>query len=873
MQLGWILCFVWTAVIALLLWHEIQHHQQVVFKFAAIEARATFNKDLVYRRWTAMHGGAYVPSTLQTPPNPYLSHIKDRDIVTPSGKQLTLVNPAYLTRQVHEIAQEQYGVKGHITSLFPLRPENKPDPWEKKALEAFENGKIEIQEIQEISGIRYLRLMRPMVTEEACLKCHAHQGYQVGQIRGGISVSVPTAIYETVANENTEQAVLGYSFICILGIFCILAGARALNKQEIKRQTGLAILAKNEKKYRDIVTTTTDGFWHVDKVGRILLVNPAYCQMSGYTEKELLDMTVQDIEAAENQQEVSTHIQNVIAKGNDRFETRHRQKNESIIDVEISTTFLDDGQGGFITFIRDITQRKNTDRLIRENEARYRTLLETIPISLMVVREHRFVYINTAGSKMLGYENPQNLMGTRAMEIVHPDDAQTIAFQVERLKQGKTTPALKIQLKKKDNTDVLVNSISISLIFDGKPAMLVIAIDMTEQQAMEAEKSDLEKQLIQLQKMEALGTLAGGIAHDFNNILFPIVGFAEMLKDDVEPDSTADTYVQEIITGAKRARDLVTQILTFSRQTDHENKPMQPHLIIKEVFKLIKSTLPSTIQIKQYIDTQTHAIMADPTQIHQIAMNLITNAFYAMEENGGTLSICLKNLEEPPSYPSFNLADGPLILFSVQDTGTGMNEATLAKIFNPYFTTREMGKGTGLGLSVVHGIVKNYGGGIQVISTPGQGTRFEVFLPAMPCDGEIESLVKSQNIPGGSEVILMVDDEPQITRLADVMLKRLGYKTSTWNSPLEALAQLKQYPHKYDLVITDMTMPEMTGDQLAGEIQSLNPDLPIIICTGYSEKISEKKAEKMGIKGLLMKPIVRSELARMIRDVLDKTKI
>ncbi|MFH2091963.1 MAG: response regulator, partial [Pseudomonadota bacterium] len=394
-----------------------------------------------------------------------------------------------------------------------------------------------------------------------------------------------------------------------------------------------------------------------------------------------------------------------------------------------------------------------------------------------------------------------------------------------------------------------------------------------QHQAM-AEKQALEKQLLQLQKIEAIGALAGGIAHDFNNILFPIIGHAEILMEDCANDHPHKESINEILIGAKRAKELVNQILTFSRQTQETAGPLKPDLIVKEVIKLIRSTLPATIKINKFIEPDCMMILADPTQIHQVAMNLITNDYHAMQDSGGVLTIKLQNLSDMDSdQEQLKLWKDPVVNLFVGDTGTGMDHLTIKKIFDPYFTTKPKGKGTGLGLSVVHGIVTNLGGKIIVTSTPGEGSRFDVYIPAIRQKHSTAPLAPhKKKSPGGNEHILLVDDEQTILDIEEKMLKRLGYTITTRNSCHEALQLILDVPDKFDMVITDMTMPEMTGDIFARKLMDIVPDLPVLICTGFSEQINLEKARSIGVKGLLFKPMIKSEFAKTIRTVLDENQ-
>jgi nitrogen-specific signal transduction histidine kinase/ActR/RegA family two-component response regulator len=388
---------------------------------------------------------------------------------------------------------------------------------------------------------------------------------------------------------------------------------------------------------------------------------------------------------------------------------------------------------------------------------------------------------------------------------------------------------------------------------------------------MEAEKARLQIQLQQAQKMEAIGTLAGGIAHDFNNILAPIIGCTELSLDDASDNTFLYENLQQVLKAGMRAKDLVQQILTFSRQANQELKPLRVQTIIKEVLKLTRSTLPSTIQIQQHISNQCGLVMADATQIHQIAMNLITNAYHAMEQTGGKLEVMLKEVAlTSDDLKNPDLMPGTYVCLTVTDTGIGMEKSIVDRIFDPYYTTKEKEKGTGLGLSVVHGIVKEFGGDISVHSEPGKGTVFHVYLPVIKAQAEAFEIETVEPVLKGTEKILLVDDEDQIIRMEKHMLAKLGYQVTAITSSIEALELFRKDPEHFDLIITDMTMPNMTGLKFSQKIFEKRPDIPIIICTGFSEAIDDHKVKHFGIRGYVMKPVVRRELARKIREALDK---
>ncbi len=381
-----------------------------------------------------------------------------------------------------------------------------------------------------------------------------------------------------------------------------------------------------------------------------------------------------------------------------------------------------------------------------------------------------------------------------------------------------------------------------------------------------------ERQLQQVLKIQAIGTLAGGIAHDFNNILFPIVGYTELTMDEVPDDSVAHNNLEEVLKAAHRAKDLVQQILTFSRQSGLERKPVKVHLIIKEALKLLRASIPASIEIINNIDDDCHPVMGDATQIHQVIMNLCTNAYQAMQDKGGTLEVNLSevNVGYEETVKKIGMQPGKHLQLLVRDEGCGMDAVVLNRIFEPYYTTKEQGKGTGLGLSVIHGIVKNHRGDISVTSSPGKGTTFKVYLPITEDADIANELAPSNGAAKGNERILLIDDEEQIVSMEQQMLENLGYEVTARTDSTKALEEFSEQPHNFDLVITDMTMPQMTGDELAQKLLDIKPDIPVILCTGFNEDITEEKALAMGIQKFVMKPVIKNDLATTIRTVLDQ---
>ena len=524
---------------------------------------------------------------------------------------------------------------------------------------------------------------------------------------------------------------------------------------------------------------------------------------------------------------------------------------------------------------KEIQIRRDTEEELRKTNSFLDSIVENIPdmIFLKDAGELRFVRCNKAGEDLLGYSRHE-LVGKRDYDIFPKMQADFFTeLDLKALNERKIVNIPEEELKTRNNETRILRTKKVPIMgSNGEPVYLLgISEDITDFKKSEAERNRLNAQLLQSQKLESLGNLAGGIAHDFNNILSAIIGFTEVALYDVEKDSDVEKSLHEVHKAGMRARDLVKQILTFARQSDEEIKPMKAKFIVKEALDFLRSSIPTTIQINQNIVSDS-IIMGNPTQLHQVIMNLCTNAVYAMEDEGGLLEVSMGDVrfDKFKSIRGQNLKPGDYIKLSVSDTGKGIPSEVVDLIFEPYFTTKTPGEGTGLGLALVHSIVESYGGKVEVKSESGKGTSFTIYIP-ISNKYKIHDSYEREDLPTGSEKILFVDDEDSIARAGSQILTRLGYTVTVETSSNEALKLFKQTPNDFDVVITDTTMPEMTGDKLATELMRIRPDIPVILCTGYSKKISSEITKEIGIKELVYKPFVKSELAKTVRRVLDTT--
>lgn len=519
-----------------------------------------------------------------------------------------------------------------------------------------------------------------------------------------------------------------------------------------------------------------------------------------------------------------------------------------------------------------VLDRKEAREKLAESEAHFRSLIENALDLITVVDERGIIgYQSPSSLRILG-RDAGDLLGRSIYTFLNPADRDEVnaglmlAFAAPGTKQ-----MIICRFRHKDGSWRILESIGSALDSGtGERRVVVNSRDITNRKKAEKEKRILEAQLRQSQKLDTIGTMADGIAHDFNNILTPMLGYTELALEDLPPESRAGADLEHVRRAAIRAQNLVKQILLFSRQAEQDRHPVEPHQIIRESIDLLRASLPANIRVVEEIDKECGTVLADPTQIHQIMMNLGTNAGYSMRSEGGTLTVGLAALNFDDGF----LAQYPLVLpgdyirLTVIDTGVGMSRAVQERIFEPFFTTKEVGEGAGLGLSVVHGIVRNHGGEIIVESAPDRGTRFDIFFRRCAAVVDMNEKKEEERLDG-PERVLFVDDEEEITAIAKEALERRGYSVTVQTDTIRALEWLKSNPDGVDIIIANESMPGLSGMGLAKAIHPLQPSVPFILITGFSQWFSPSDCRKWGIREIVMKPLITRDLCRAIRRALE----
>lgn len=644
-------------------------------------------------------------------------------------------------------------------------------------------------------------------------------------------------------------------------------------------------LLETEKRFRDVVENLEEGIGIVDESERFVFANSSAERIFGVGAGELIGLPLTDFVDDETAKffeiETERRRSGVTSRYDIRVVTRDGSRRD--LSVTVSPHLDEDGEFlGTLGTFSDITERKRVERELQQARDFLETALAQSPSGVIIADApdgtirlaNAAAYGLRGGSKELltGIDVSKHSVNWQTYRLdgtPHPPDELPLSKAVLR---GETVTGDEVIIRDEAGNDhwVLANAAPILDPEGNTTAGIVIFTDVTDRKRAEEDKARLEEQLRRAQKLETVGTLAGGIAHDFNNVLAPILGYTDMALQGLDSGDPLAKDLQHVLDAAHRAKDLVQQILLFSKQAEQERNPIGLQAVVEEAIRLLRPTIPTTIDIRKIIDQECDKVQADATQLHQVIVNLCTNAWHAMREDGGTLTIELKQTTVSGETARLhrNLVEAEYACLSVIDTGPGMDERIVERVFEPFFTTKAVDEGTGLGLSVVHGIVQSHDGEILVESEPGRGTAFHVYLPTITADTDVK-IDDSGEAAAGSESILVVDDEPAIAELVRTMLASRGYEVEAYHSSSEALEAFRLKPQEYDLLVSDLTMPNMTGLALAGSVQKEHRDFPVIIMTGFGDSVTTDNWEQHGVRKVIKKPVLMRDLVAAVRNVLD----
>ncbi len=870
----WFAALLMTAVVAVSLWYNLERLATSTEEQARVQARAAFEKDLLYRRWNARHGGVYVPTDADTPPNPYLD-LERRDIHLPHGKMLTLVNPAYMTRQVHELGAEADGVTGHITSLDPIRPLNAPDPWEARALEAFATGQTEASTLATTDDVEVMRLMRPLVTEQACLRCHEAQGYAVGDVRGGISVAVPMAPLRAVEQHSRRTMLLWHGVLWLFGAAGIALWNRSMRAKLAELTRWETAVAEHAERFEQmfashhapmLLTSPQDS--------SIVDANLAAVKFYGYPRDELRGMSVLQLNQLPPE-EVQRLLQAAVTREANRFVVPHRLASGEVRTVEIyASMILVGGNQLLFAIVHDVTDRVEAEEKLRQREQHLRSIHDGADSVAFITTDlegtgARIVDFSPGAEKMFGY-TADEVRGVEASMLRPEESLEDLEEAHRALHEGAEARGGETTLvRKSGETFPAMFTIHPLTSAEGDlVGALEVAVDIEDRKRAEEDKLLLERQLVQSQKMEAVGQLAGGMAHDFNNMLTSILTNSQMALMDVGPGEAGHAELMDIVGAAERSRDLTGKLLTFARTERLDVRTQRISKIVEDLEGLLGRTLSKKHRIRTVVKEDC-LVAADATLLQQAILNICMNADDAMP-GGGELTI---ECRESSGDDEVSAADDERLptrhcVVQISDTGVGMSDDTARKVVDPFFTTK--GQGSGLGLSVAHGIVHSHEGYLRVSSMVDVGTCVTIHLPISDRVEEGPPVGVEPVIPGGDETILVVDDEPSLLRAARRVLEKKGYTTVLADRGERAVEIYRERGDTIDLVLLDMVMPEMDGGEVFSALREIRSDVKVVLASGYSS--GERAGELLdeGIRAFVQKPFTVDTLCAAVRRVLDQ---
>ncbi|HED34018.1 MAG TPA: DUF3365 domain-containing protein [Gammaproteobacteria bacterium] len=866
----------WTILIVLSASWNLNLISTQAIDLATKEARANWSKDQAFRRWASLHGGLYVEPDERTQPNPFLAHLKNRDVVTTEGMKLTLMNPAYMMNQMAKEFEETYGVKGHITAQVLLNPANKPDPWELSALKRFDRGVKEVSELSTINGEPYLRLIKPMIMKQGCVACHGHLGFKVGDIRGGVSISIPLLPYQQAAASSRYFLITSHVGVWLLGILGIVFFAYRSHQRAAQQQLTDAALSKSAKEWDYAMDFFEDAVILTELDGKISRVNQSFYNLTGRSAEQTIN---QNINAIMHPMDEDNNCLLCIARKERRDEVitleAEHPDNSMGKPLEITQRVIredNDKPIGVLLGIHDLSRSRQASAAIKEREQQISDLLNSTAEGIFSLDTQGICTLaNPACVEMLGFNNAEEIVNRDMHTLMHHSHANGSEYLKNEsliynsLKTNSEVHCSDEVFWRKDGSSFPVEYWAHPIIRNDKVSGSVITfIDITE-------RLNTEQILRRSQKMDALGQLTSGIAHDFNNQLGIVNGYLEILEEEYANNETSSKWISVSQKATRRCIHLTQQLLNFSRLQQTNIEIINLDKKLNNLRDLIQRTVTPAVKLVFDIEDNLWKVKTSRGDLDDALLNLIINARDAMPD-GGILTFQLSNHTEVDNVANQqDIKPGEYVLIKISDTGCGMSEDIQEHIFDPFFSTKEVGKGTGLGMSMVYGFVNRSQGHISLQSEPGVGTQFSIYLPRckddkldQPVDLKTVTAITSEK---QDRTVLVVDDEEHLRELAQDILSAQGYQTLAAANGKEALEILRGEQH-IDILFCDIVMPGgISGYQVANEAKKLRPEISIQLTSGLADTSLLETGEETSNSNILQKPYNRASLITCINKI------
>lgn len=883
-----ILTVTWIVVVGISLYRDLTQVNENVMKVALYQAEAHFNNDRAIRFWGARHGGVYVEVDERTPQNPYLGHLADRDIKIDNGKTLTLMSPAYMVRQMNEEFSELYGVVGHLTSLNPMRPENAPDEWERATLESFEKGVKEWSEIATINDKPYLRFMRPMVTKEECLKCHSHQGYKVGDVRGGLGVAVPLKPLYALAADQSRTLIVWHSAILCLGIGFIAFGFIQLSRRDKARMEAEIALQLSEERFRTVADFSYDWEIWLLPDGSYEYVSPSCEHITGYSQDEFFNNQnlFLDIIHPDDRETLIEHRKKYLDPnyGKADFIGRIITKAGEIrwIWHKCQPIFSEDGTwSGRRASNRDITDLRQAENDLRVSVERLNLALQNGELGLWDWDlESGKVLFNQCWVDMLGYGPDKTESSISTWKgLIHPGDAAIFSQKIEDHFLGKSSLyEAEYRLLAKSGQWVWVLDKGKVVEWDSKRKPLRAIgtqLDITARRKQEARDKEIILQREQMRRIESLGVMAAAIAHRFNNSMTAVQGNLELMEMTLPDKSAEKEMATRALSAARGASRVGSMMLTY---VGH-GRPVFPaadlFILVQKTVVDMKSEFPSSITLHFTPAEGPLICPMDQQQIKEVILAVLTNSIEAMEGLEGAIEITF-GVEscQSSSFPIMFREDIPgacrYAFCQFQDSGSGIDPHEVDRIFEPFYTTKFVGRG--LGLAMAAGIIRSHRGALTVTSRPGEGTAVRILLPVATEqeNGRVQEEKQEADKVKYSGTVLFADDDNNVLYAGKNILEQCGFTVVTAVDGEDAVNKVFKLGESLKAVILDVAMPKKDGIEAMNEIRKKYQDIPVLLVSGYSEKalpLDNIRVEQP--YGFLEKPFQISDLKSSLQKILS----